>query len=126
VVKVILEEDGKPVDEAALVLDDVEGSQEVALQFVPAVKGRHTYTVGVPVAPGEKIVENNQRSTVIQVVDARIRVLYVEGTLRAEYGALVDRFFSKDPDVAFCALVQTRRNVFAQRTRTRPASTYCG
>jgi uncharacterized membrane protein len=116
VVKVILEEDGKPVDEAELVLDDAEGSQEVSLQFLPTVKGRHTYTVRVPVAPGEKIIENNQRSTVAQVVDARIRVLYIEGTLRAEYGALVDRFLSKDPDVEFCALVQTRRNVFAQRT----------
>ena len=43
-------------------------------------------------------------------------MLYVEGTLRAEYGALVDRFLAKDPDLEFCALVQTRPNVFLQRT----------
>ena len=52
----------------------------------------------------------------VQVVDSRIRVLYIEGTLRAEYGALVQRFFSKDPDLEFSALVQSRPNVFVQRT----------
>ena len=50
------------------------------------------------------------------VVEPGIRVLYVEGTLRAEYGALVDRFLAKDPDLEFCALVQTRPNVFLKRT----------
>jgi uncharacterized membrane protein len=116
VVKVILEEAGKAVDEKELVLDDVEGPQDVAFQFLPTVKGRHTYTIRVPPAPDEKIRQNNQRSVSTQVVDVRMRVLYLEGTLRAEYGALVDRFLSKDPDVEFCALVQTRPNVFAQRS----------
>ena len=36
--------------------------------------------------------------------------------MRAEYGALVDRFLAKDPDLEFCALVQTRPNVFLRRT----------
>jgi uncharacterized membrane protein len=36
--------------------------------------------------------------------------------LRAEYGALVQRFLSKDPDLEFCALVQVRPNVFVQRS----------
>ena len=38
------------------------------------------------------------------------------GRLRAEYGGLVQRFLSKDPDLEFCALVQTRPNVFVERT----------
>ncbi len=116
VVKVQLEEDERRIAEADLVLDDVEGPQAVALQFLPTVKGRHRYTVRVPVLSEEKIAENNHRSALAQVVDARLRVLYLEGTLRAEYGALVDRFLAKDADIEFCALVQTRRNVFLQRT----------
>ncbi len=64
----------------------------------------------------EKIVQNNQRSAMTLVVEPGIRVLYIEGTLRAEYGALVDRFLAKDPDVEFYALVQTRPNVFLKRT----------
>ena len=43
-------------------------------------------------------------------------MLYIEGTLRAEYGALVDRFLAKDPDLEFYALVQTKPNVFLSRT----------
>jgi len=116
VVKVLLEEDGKVVDQADLTLKSGDDPQPLAFQFLPASKGRHTYTVRVPVLNDEAIPQNNQRSMLAQVVDARIRILYLEGALRAEYGALVERFFSKDPDLEFCALVQSRRNVFVQRT----------
>jgi uncharacterized membrane protein len=116
VVQATLEEDGKTVDHAEVVLRDGETPQQVSFQFVPTVKGRHTYTVRLPLIPAEKIAENNHRSAVAQVVDSKIRVLYIEGALRAEYGALVERFFSKDPDLEFCALVQTRPNVFVERT----------
>ena len=116
VVTVILEEDGQQRDQSELTLDAVEGSQQVSFDFRPTVKGRHTYTVRVPPVGEERIEENNRRSAVALVVERGIRVLYVEGTLRAEYGALVDRFLAKDPDLEFCALVQTRLNVFLQRS----------
>lgn len=116
VVQVYLDEDGKQIGQAELTLDDMEGSQQVAFEFRPSVKGRHTYTVRVPPIGEEKIVENNQRSVVSTVIEPGMRVLYIEGTLRAEYGALVDRFLAKDPDLEFCALVQTRPNVFQKRT----------
>ena len=116
VVKVTLDEDEKEIAEKELTIDDIEGSQEVEFEYRPTVKGRHKYTVKVVPQPDEKITENNQRSTTAMVVEPGIRVLYVEGTLRAEYGAIVDRFLAKDPDLEFCALVQTRPNVFLRRT----------
>jgi uncharacterized membrane protein len=116
VTQVVLEDGDQEIGRAELTLDNVEGSQEVAFQFRPTVKGRHAYTVRVAPAGEEKIKENNQRTAVALVVEPGIRVLYVEGTLRAEYGALVDRFLVKDPDLEFCALVQTRPNVFSKRT----------
>lgn len=116
VVKATLEEDGKAVATSDLELKAGDAPQEVTLEFVPEVKGRHAYTVRVAGPPDETIVENNHRTAIARVVDARIRVLYVEGALRAEYGALVQRFFSRDPDVEFCALVRTRPGVFVQRT----------
>ncbi|MHB1033163.1 MAG: glutamine amidotransferase [Pirellulales bacterium] len=115
-VKVVLEDDGKRLAEKELELDNLEGSQKVAFEITPTVKGRHTYSVHIPPAAEEKIEQNNQRSTVALVIEPGIRVLYIEGTLRAEYGALVDRFLAKDPDLAFHALVQTRPNVFLKRT----------
>jgi uncharacterized membrane protein len=116
VLQVFLDEDGKQIGEAELTLDDVEGAQQVNFEFRPTVKGRHTYTVRVPPVGEEKIVENNQRSVVSTVIEPGMHVLYIEGTLRAEYGALVDRFLAKDPDLEFYALVQTRPNVFLNRT----------
>lgn len=116
VVQVELEEDGKKIAEQELTINQSGGSQPVTFEFRPTVKGKHTYTVKVPPVAEEKIVENNQRSAVSLVVEAGIKVLYLEGTLRAEYGALVDRFLAKDPDLQFYALVQTKPNVFLKRT----------
>lgn len=121
-VKVTLEEDKKQVAETELVLDATEGAQEVALEFTPEQKGLHSYSARVQVLTDEKIRENNHRTTTALVSDARIRVLYIEGTLRAEYGALVGMFLSKDPNVEFCALVQTRPNVFSQRSNIEKLS----
>jgi uncharacterized membrane protein len=115
VVQAYLDEDGQQVAQAELTLDD-RGPQQVTFEFRPTTKGRHTYTVRVPPVAEEKIVENNQRSAVATVFEAGIRVLYLEGTLRAEYGAISDRFLAKDPDLEFCALVQTRPNVFLKRS----------
>ena len=112
----VLDEDEKPIGEVELTLDEVEGTQEVEFEFRPTVLGRHVYTVRALPIPDEKIDENNQRSAVALVVEPGIRVLYLEGTLRAEYGAIVQRFLAKDPDLEFCALVQTRPNVFLKRT----------
>ena len=116
VIRVVLGEDDQTIGQQELTLDEVEGSQKVEFEFRPTVKGRHTYTVRAEPVGEEKIKENNQRSAVALVVEPGIRVLYVEGTLRAEYGALVDRFLAKDPDLEFCAMVQTRPNVFLTRT----------
>lgn len=117
VINVILEQDEQPVGEPReLTLDAVEGPQEVEFEFLPEEKGRHTYTVRVEPVAEEKIKENNHRSAVALVVEPGIRVLYIEGTIRAEYGALVQRFLTKDPDLEFCSLVQTRPNFFVKRT----------
>lgn len=116
VVSATLEEDGQPVATAEAVLAPTGGTSDVAFDFVPKTKGRHAYAVKIPVLAEESIPQNNSRTAPAQVVDARLRVLYLEGTLRAEYGAIVQRFLSKDPDIDFCALVQTRPGTFLQRT----------
>lgn len=119
VIRVALEDDGQSLQETELTLDDVEGSQRVEFEFIPTRKGRHTYTVRVPPLPEEKIVENNQRAAITTVVEPGIRVLYMEGTLRGEFGAIADRFLAKDPDLEFYALAQSRTNVFVKRTNMR-------
>jgi uncharacterized membrane protein len=116
VVPVVLEQDGQEVARVDAVLGAPDTTTEVALEFVPEVKGRHNFTARVLDQPDERMTRNNARSAAAEVIDAKVRVLYVEGTLRAEYGAIVQRFLSRDPDLEFCALVQTRPNVFARRS----------
>ncbi len=115
VVDVILEEEGEPIAEQEIALGEL-GVQQVTFEFRPNTPGRRSFTVRVPPLPEERITENNQRSAVALVVEPEIRILYLEGTLRGEYGAIVGRFLSRDPDLEFCALVQTRPNEFTQRT----------
>jgi uncharacterized membrane protein len=116
VVKVILQEDDREIGQQELTLDEIEGAQIVEFEFRPTVKGRHVYTARVEPVPEERIVENNRRSAVSLVVEPGIRVLYLEGTIRAEIGAIVGRFLAKDPDLEFCALWQTKQNTFAMRS----------
>ncbi len=119
VIRVLLEDDGQSLQETEMALDDVEGSQKIEFEFTPTRKGRHTYAIRVPPLPEEKIVENNQRSAAATVVEPGIRVLYMEGPLRGEVGAIADRFLAKDPDLEFYALAQSRANVFVKRTNMR-------
>jgi uncharacterized membrane protein len=116
IVKANLQEDGSVVARQQIVLDGLDGPQEVIFEFTPTAEGLHRYTVEVPPLVGERIPQNNSRSTSSLVIESRIGVLYVEGTLRAEYGAVVGQFLAKDPSIEYCALVQTRPNVFLQRS----------
>lgn len=116
VVPIILEEEGNQLAQQELVLDDLVGVQDVTFEFIPSVKGRRAFRVVIPPVPEEKIAQNNERTAITLVVEPGIRVLYLEGTLRAEYGAIVERFLSKDPDIQFLALVRTKGNQFTRRT----------
>ena len=116
VIKLALDEDDVQIAETELAIDAAEGYQTVDFDFQPTKAGRHSYTVRAVPVDGERIEENNRRTATSLVVEPGIRVLYVEGTLRAEYGALVDRFLAKDPDLEFRALVQTRPNKFLVRS----------
>lgn len=104
------------IEEKELTLNDGEGPQEIMFEFRPEKLGRHTYTVRIPKLDDEAIRENNDRQTSSMVIEPGIRVLYLEGVLRPENGAIVERFLSKDPDIEFCSLVQTRPNNFLKRT----------
>ena len=92
------------------------GDQDVVFEYRPEQIGRVSLSAQITPLDEESIRENNRRESSAWVVEPGIRVLYLEGTLRPEYGAISDRYLAKDPNVEFCALVQTRPNVFQKRT----------
>ncbi|HUW33949.1 MAG TPA: vWA domain-containing protein [Planctomycetota bacterium] len=55
------------------------------LAFVPESVGTHKYAAMIPVQGGELIESNNRREFSVDVIDDKIRVLYVEGEPRWEY-----------------------------------------
>ena len=106
----------RKIGEQNLLLDALDGAQDVMFEFKPEKVGRTLYIVRVEPLGDEAIKENNERQTAAMVVEPGIRVFYIEGTQRAEYGAITERFLSKDPDLEFCAMVRNRSNMFERRT----------
>jgi len=104
------------IGDQELTLDAFEGPQDVVFEFKPEKVGRTLYIARVEPLSDEAIRENNERQTAALVIEPGMRVFYIEGTLRPEYGAITERFLSKDPDLQFYAMVQTKPNIFQKRT----------
>jgi uncharacterized membrane protein len=113
-VAVVLWFDEKEKDRQTLVLDDFPGTQSVTLSFTPEETGTFTCSVAATEDPDERITDNNRKDFDLIVTDPAIKVLLVEGVIRAEYKWLV-RTLQMDPNVSLLALVQVRRDVFNQQ-----------
>ena len=61
--------------------------------------------------PGEAVADDNQTEVHVLLTQPRIRVVYVEGTIRPEYRSL-KRFCETDPNVEFMGLVRASGNTF--------------
>jgi uncharacterized membrane protein len=56
--------------------------------FTPSSPGLHRYTLAAKAAEDDPIPDNNSQEIVIEVLDARPRILYIEGEPRWEYGKM--------------------------------------
>lgn len=61
--------------------------------------------------PGEAVADDNEAEVHVLMTQPRIRVVYVEGTIRPEYRSL-KRFLETDPNVEFMGLVRASGNTF--------------
>jgi len=118
VVDVRLEQDGRVLTTKRLVLDNTEGRQKVTLEFTPRTTGQFAYKVVVPVDDTERIRENNEHAFPMTVTDPKIRVLYIEGTLRTEYREL-RRVLETDPNVEILSLIRVDETTFNQQGNIR-------
>jgi uncharacterized membrane protein len=75
---VTLREQGQVVSEASVELDQ-GGRGKVVLPFTPARLGRAVYTVSLPMAAGDAVPENNERSFLVRVTRDKLRVLLLCG-----------------------------------------------
>jgi uncharacterized membrane protein len=110
-------EDGQGEPEKAraeLVLDGRKGDQEVVLRFTPSKAGSFKARVVAKLDPDERIAENNVQEFLLNVTEPRIRVLYVEGRVRSEYGFL-RRNWALDPTVEVTGFYRVRPGVFIEQ-----------
>jgi uncharacterized membrane protein len=77
----------------------------VRLAFRPEKKGTFTYTVEVPVHAQEVIGDNNRRDFIVEVIDDRLPVLYLEGSPREEY-RFVRRALLRDKDFRIASILR--------------------
>ena len=77
----------------------------VRLAFRPEKQGTFTYTVEVPPHEGEVVRDNNRREFIVQVVDDRLPVLYLEGSPRTEY-RFIRRAMLRDKDFRIASILR--------------------
>ncbi len=113
--------DGEALASDRLVLDDAEGHQRVELQFRPRARGQLQLSVVVATQPEEALTENNTHTVTVNVTEPKVKVLYLEGTLRSEYRYLV-RNLQRDPNVELLSLVQVQPGRFLVQGRIEGVS----
>ena len=84
-VKVILEEDGKPIDRKLLDFPAGNTTKPITFSYVPTVKGIHRLTIRALPLAGESVSTNNERFTFVRVFSSQLCVWYIEGRPRWEY-----------------------------------------
>ncbi|HXG93348.1 MAG TPA: glutamine amidotransferase [Blastocatellia bacterium] len=86
-VHVDLTEDNHPLRSQEVPVQ-ANGTTVARISFTPSSPGIHRYTVTAQAPEGDPIPENNSQELLIEVEDARPKILYIEGEPRWEYGKL--------------------------------------
>ena len=107
-------DDNKELATHEVVLDTKKGAQRVVMKFTPTEIGRIDGFIEVEPLPNESRTSDNRKSITINVTGPRIKVLYIEGVLRAE-GKWLMRTLQTDPNVELLYLVKSRAGKFLQR-----------
>ncbi len=101
------------VERKTITLEGGENDQEVQISYKPEEKGQFVCSIAIPAQPDELIVENNVIRREIQVVDHKIKVLYVDGYPRWEYRYLKNALV-RDESVEVWVLLQSADPGFPQ------------
>ncbi|MBV8779912.1 MAG: hypothetical protein JO353_00810 [Phycisphaerae bacterium] len=107
--------DGQPIDNITtqkLVLQPLPQGQIVSLKFKPAKVGVHRLAVWIDPIAGERTTADNRQELQGLALDPRIKVLYIEGRARPEYGSL-SRSLNRDPNIELATLLRVQDQRFA-------------
>lgn len=77
----------------------VSHHQQVLLRFTPQSPGEFKLVVRVPAQPGEAVLQNNERATILRVLKGGIRALVVEGFPPRPEAAFLRRALSQGAEL---------------------------
>ncbi|HWP41916.1 MAG TPA: glutamine amidotransferase [Blastocatellia bacterium] len=86
-VRIDLAEDNRPLRSQDVALQG-QATTVARITFTPTTPGIHRYSFTAASAPEEPIKDNNFVEVVVEVEDARPKILYMEGEPRWEYGKM--------------------------------------
>jgi uncharacterized membrane protein len=112
---IVKDGEGSPVKAAQeITLDGRRGDQEVKLSFTPRRPGDWSARVEIKPDATERLRENNVQEFLLNVTEPRIRVLFVDGRVRPEYGFL-RRNWGLDPMVELTSVYRASKGVFVEQ-----------
>jgi uncharacterized membrane protein len=105
-------DDNKPIGELKtqkLVLQPTPEGQIVEFAFKPTTVGLHRGAVWIDPVAGERSTADNRQEFQGLAIDPRIKVLYIEGSIRQEYQA-TRRAFSADANIELATFLRKSQN----------------
>ena len=105
---------GDVLVEKEIALGESGQEQRETLSITPKEMGKLYVEATVPTQPAEKIPENNAQNLILSVISPKIRVLYVQGTVRPEYKWLF-RALQRDANIEVLSLVRVAGSRFMQQ-----------
>jgi uncharacterized membrane protein len=117
-------ENGRPIDLRRVVPAADGGPVRAVFSVSPPRDAATLYTVEIPSAPGEQVLENNRRSVLVEPAGRRRAVLMIEGAPGFEH-SFIKRAIAADPGLEVDSVVRKGRDTtgaatyFVQATEAR-------
>jgi uncharacterized membrane protein len=106
-----VEDDGRIVSSQDVTLPPDGQSATVRVNFTANDAGARLFRFRIEPQSGEQVTQNNARDAMVEVVDRRERVLYMEGEPRPE-AKFVRRAVADDPNLAVTILQRTAEDKY--------------
>lgn len=102
----VVESEGRVVDTQDIAMPDDGEATTVRVRFKVDEGGLRRFKFRIPEQAGEQVPQNNARETVIEVLDRRVKILYLEGEPRFE-AKFIKQALEKDPNIQVVLLQRT-------------------
>ncbi len=102
----IVESEGRVVDTQDVPMPDNGEAATVRVRFKVDESGLRRFKFRIPEQAGEQVPQNNARESVIEVLDRRVKLLYLEGEPRFE-AKFIKQALEADPNIQVVLLQRT-------------------